>query len=503
MIRLLTYANAGNLFAHAGQAFVERALLDALAATGRVQLRLVLQGDRGDVPRVEQAYAAHIASGAIAIEWSPQGLRSHHAEGMTGLMEHGLPEPGLVNRIPRVVHLHSLELDAPARWGLGASARRWDRTTPYVILAPSESTAARARWVQARACPGESRLPPVMVLPHGVAFDAIAGGDRARGRARLGIAERTPLLLSLNRLSSQKLDYRQLLAAFAAVLPARPGLVLILAGGAAPDDREIVAALPRWARALGVEHAVRILEHVEERDKPDLLAAADAMVSTAVHPQESFGLALLEGAAAGLPIVTTDWNGYRETLPAAYHRWSVATIGSPALARRLDWSGQNASLSRASAADFDGLVAALRDALEPPPEGLRELGRQWARQRDWTSVARALLALWDELATGRAVFRADRSTTDVDSPIAGLATGSLRRSTRLRATGRLPALALDALADGRPLPPQALADVSRLCADGAPLSALRAALDLEPEDVDDVVLELLRFGALALEGQAS
>jgi glycosyltransferase involved in cell wall biosynthesis len=499
MIRILTYSNAGNLFANAGQAFVERALLDALAATGRVQLHLVLLGDRRDAARVEQAYAAHVASGAIAIEWSPQGLRRHHAEGMTGLMEHGIPDPGLVNRIPRVVHLHSLELDALARCGLGHSARKWDRTTPYVILAPSESTAARARWIQARACRGESRLPPVLVLPHGVAFAAAASGDRARGRRRLGVAEPTRLILSLNRLSSKKLDYRQLLAAFAAVRARHPELVLVLAGGAAPDDRDTVAALPRWARALGVEDCVRVLEHVEERDKPDVLAAADVMVSTAVNPQESFGLVLLEGAAAGLPIVATDWNGYRETLPRDYQRWSVATVGSPALARRLDWCGGDASLSRASTAEFDGLVAALHDALASPPQGLPELGRRWARERDWTSVARALLALWDEIAAGRASFHADPPALEVDSPISGLATRELVGSARLYATGRAPALALDELADGRPLPPRAVAEVLQLCANGASLAAVRGALEVEPEDADDMVLELLRFGALALE----
>lgn len=500
MICVLTYANASNLFANAGQAVVERALLDALVTTGRVRLRLVLQGDERDVARVEQAYAAHVASGSIAIDRSPRGLRSHHAEGVTGLMEHGIPDPGLANRLPRIVHLHSVELDAATRWGIGHSARRWDRKTPYVLLAPSECTAARARWVQARACPGESRLPPVLVLPHGVAPGAIAGGDRARGRTRLGVDGPARLILSLNRLSAKKLDYRQLLAAFAAARATRPGLVLILAGGVGPDDREMVAALPRWARALGVDDGVRVLEHVDERDKPDLLAAADVMVSTAVNPQESFGLALLEGAAAGLPIVTTDWNGYRETLPQDYQRWSVATIGSPALARQLDWRASDAGLSRASAADFDGLVAALHDALEPPP-GLSERARHWARQRDWAFVARALLALWDEVAAGRAAFRVDPSMTDVDSPIAGLPTRSLLRSTRLRTTGRAAGLAPGQLADGRPVPSALLAEVSRLCANGAPLSALRSALDLEPEDVDDVVLELLRFGVLALEGQ--
>ncbi len=499
MIGILTLANAGHLFASAGQATVERALLGALAATGRVRLRLVLQGEPHEIRRVEQAYGPELAAGSIEIDVSPEGLHRRHGDGMTGIMQHAVPEPGLVNAMPLVLHLHSLELDPQGRWEIAEACRRWDGTTPYVVLAPSESTAARARWLHARARPGSRRLPPVLVLPHGVDSRRMASGDRARGRARLRVDETARVLLSLNRLSPKKLDYRQLLAAFAALPADGPRAVLVAAGGVAPEDREHPAAIERWAAQLGVGERVRVLPHVDEPSKPDLLAAADALVSPATHPQESFGLVLLEAAAAGLPVVATDWNGYREVLPDEHRRWSVPTVASHGLARKLDWCGGDDALTRAAAASFDGLVAAMGDAIRPVSGDVIARGRDWARRRDWAGVAQALLALWDELAAGRSAFRETGPARDVCSPVDGLATRYLEGSTRLVATGREPPLALDRLADGRPLPRAARAEVTRTCTGGATLGAVRAALDLPPEDVDDIVLELLRFGALALE----
>jgi glycosyltransferase involved in cell wall biosynthesis len=501
MIRILTSANAGNLLANAGQAAVERALLRGLAATGQVQLRLVLQGDAVDIARVAAACRAEVASGALELVASPDGLHHRHAEGMTGIMEHGSADPALVNALPVVLHLHSLELDPQARYLLAASCRRWDRVTPYVVLAPSHSTAARARWIHARACPG-ARLPPVLVLPHGVDARWIAGGDRARGRAALGVTPSSQIALSLNRLAPKKLDYRQLLAAFAAVARGGRDRVLVLAGGISPDDRGYPALIERWAIQLGVADRVQLRLHVDEAAKPDLLAAADVLVSTATNPQESFGLVLLEGAAAGLPVVSTDWNGYREVLPEAYRRWSVATVASHALARALDWRGDDASLTRASAAVFDGLVAALDDALATGPgggpSGVIDRGRAWARRRDWALAAGALVALWDEVATGRSAFPDPGAAPSLCSPVDGLATRYLDGATRVTATGRDPVLALDQLADGRPLPRALLDQAIASCRGGTTLAALRATLPVELEDTDDLVLELVRFGAVAL-----
>ena len=46
-------------------------------------------------------------------------------------------------------------------------------------------------------------------------------------------------------------------------------------------------------------------------------AAADIFVSLSDNIQETFGLTPVEAMAAGLPVVASDWDGYRETIVMA------------------------------------------------------------------------------------------------------------------------------------------------------------------------------------------
>jgi phosphatidylinositol alpha-mannosyltransferase len=53
---------------------------------------------------------------------------------------------------------------------------------------------------------------------------------------------------------------------------------------------------------------------VSDDARRELLARADVLVAPSLGG-ESFGLVLLEGMAAGLPVVASDIPGYREVLP--------------------------------------------------------------------------------------------------------------------------------------------------------------------------------------------
>jgi hypothetical protein len=45
-----------------------------------------------------------------------------------------------------------------------------------------------------------------------------------------------------------------------------------------------------------------------------LYSAADVFVSPSDNVQETFGLTIIEAMAAGLPVIASDWNGYRESV---------------------------------------------------------------------------------------------------------------------------------------------------------------------------------------------
>ena len=48
------------------------------------------------------------------------------------------------------------------------------------------------------------------------------------------------------------------------------------------------------------------------RSEAQSLAAADVAISLVDNAQETFGLAVAEAMAAGLPLVVSDWSGYRD-----------------------------------------------------------------------------------------------------------------------------------------------------------------------------------------------
>ncbi|MEV1009335.1 glycosyltransferase [Streptomyces sp. NPDC049881] len=137
-------------------------------------------------------------------------------------------------------------------------------------------------------------VPPgrIHVVPNGIEaarfhYDPAA---RAAVRERLGVPPETVVVAGVGRLVPGK-GFATLVRALAA-LP--PDAWLVLAGDG--PEREALLAL---ARRLGV--ADRMVVTGEWPDVPGLLSAADVFVSPST--EETFGLAVLEALAAGLPVL--------------------------------------------------------------------------------------------------------------------------------------------------------------------------------------------------------
>jgi glycosyltransferase involved in cell wall biosynthesis len=148
-----------------------------------------------------------------------------------------------------------------------------------------------------------AKLPGQRVefLPGGVDPAAFAGGDPARGRALMDLADHHgPIILCLGRLDRQK-DQATLVAAWRAL--ARPDAALVLAGPETSPgyggelDRGAAGAAAPYRRPGNIAPAV----------VPDLLAAAALVVLPSRH--EPFGLAVLEAWAAGRAVVAAAVGG--------------------------------------------------------------------------------------------------------------------------------------------------------------------------------------------------
>jgi hypothetical protein len=99
---------------------------------------------------------------------------------------------------------------------------------------------------------------------------------------------------------------------------------LLLAGGASADDLKLLHdSIDRY----GLERYVRLHANFPIEQKGDVLAASDVLVSPVDNTQETFGLSLLEAMAAGLPVVASRFDGYKDLVEDGVDGFLVDTYG--------------------------------------------------------------------------------------------------------------------------------------------------------------------------------
>jgi len=241
------------------------------------------------------------------------------------------------------------------------------------------------------------------VVPLGVEAEGFGKIPREKAQARLGLSPGPLTLLCLGRLTpTDKFDLVPLLGVLKLLLE-ECDVRLILAGAA---QEGYVKELKRAATSLGLSQAVHVFPDFAGEMKPALYAAADVFVSPADNLQETFGLSILEAMAAGLPVVASDFSGYRDLVREGETGFLIPTLG-PAEFRPLDavWPllpSPIAALQIAQRTAIDlGVMLARLKALAENANLRMEMGRA-GRQRalavfDWPMVIRRMEERWAEL----------------------------------------------------------------------------------------------------------
>ena len=121
-------------------------------------------------------------------------------------------------------------------------------------------------------------------------------------------------------------DHTTAVRAIHALAKSTPNVLLLLVGEG-PERPKIEAEIA----LRGLQKNVRLLG--QRNDVPQILQAADAMLLTSIS--EGIPLTLIEGMAAGLPIVSTDVGGVREVVVEEETALLAAAGDDAALARRL------------------------------------------------------------------------------------------------------------------------------------------------------------------------
>ncbi len=240
---------------------------------------------------------------------------------------------------------------------------------------------------------------------------------RAHARQRLAIATTTFVVCSVGRLSfHSKAHPLALYRALAGVAEAHPDLLLLECGQYSnPQIAEAYQELQARFPQLRVQ-VVGGPEPATDEQKWLVYAAADVFVSPADSIQETFGLTLLEAMLAELPLVVSDWDGYRDLVQEGVTGFLVPTADVLAAGESVD-SIQAAY--QAGALSYDTMVAlrslgvvvdvaALQQALRTladDPALARRMGQQGA-QRLRQHYAPGVIAdryrqLWLELGERR------------------------------------------------------------------------------------------------------
>jgi glycosyltransferase involved in cell wall biosynthesis len=280
--------------------------------------------------------------------------------------------------------------------------------------------------------------PALPVIPLGVDGPAMAAladrpDARARLRAALGLAEADIRVLWVGRLSYFEKAFPQPM--FKAVQQARAAtgakVVFAMAGWfPSPGDRDHFETA---ARAHAPDVPVRFEDGNDAARLGDLWAGADIFLSLVDNIQETFGITPLEAMAAGLPVVASDWDGYRFTVRHGIEGFLIPTllggagggIGAALVERHIlelaSYQAYVGAVAQHTAVHIGHAAEALAELIRRPDRRRRmgQAGRaRVAEMFDWPVVARQIHALTDELAQIRATA-ADPAAGVAADPVRG------------------------------------------------------------------------------------
>ncbi|MGA0608281.1 glycosyltransferase family 4 protein [Phenylobacterium sp. VNQ135] len=268
--------------------------------------------------------------------------------------------------------------------------------------------------------PPRPQLPIIPLGVHTRDFDFTAD-ERAAARTALGLAPDEVAVLFAGRISfhGKAHPFQMFQALEAAAQTTGVKLALVLAGQAPTEaikgayDAGLAAFCP----------SVRAV-YVDGKDFDLYRAAwagADIFTSLSDNIQETFGITPLEAMASGLPVVVSDWDGYRDTVRDGEDGFRIPTLAPApghlkhvALAYEAGAMNYDQLLYRTCAAvsmDYGVLLDRLTALVRDPDLRRRmgETGRRRAREDyDWAVVYRRYQALWDELTAVRERDYAER-----------------------------------------------------------------------------------------------
>ena len=318
-----------------------------------------------------------------------------------------------------VTHTTSTDrvMDALAH-SLTAPVQPWD-----AIICTSRAVQSMVRrqlqenvaYLQSAMGATRAGVPMLPMIPLGVDCDAFRRDPvlGAAYRQELGIGAEDIAIILVARLSN---------ATKFSPLP----MFLALQKAAERRGRKLHLLLTGWIEGDGSRPAftdaatqacpdvkVHLLDGQNAEIRTKAWAAADIFTLPVDNIQETFGLAPVEAMAAGLPVVVTDWDGFRDTVEDGVTGFLIPTMmggDGNIIATRYqmgadDYNAYLRATSQAIAMDIGTAADAYYRLAEDANlrRQMAEAARLRARRMyDWSAIIPQYQALWDEQARIRA-----------------------------------------------------------------------------------------------------
>ncbi|MDP6935277.1 MAG: glycosyltransferase family 4 protein, partial [Myxococcota bacterium] len=158
---------------------------------------------------------------------------------------------------------------------------------------------------------------------------------------------------------------------------------------------------------LGLDHRVHLRFDLTDAEKEDLLDASDFFFSPIDNLQETFGISIVEAMARGLPVLASDFDGYRELVEHGITGFRIpTTMVKPShdfteLTGILEPRVAQLAMAQHVSVDVGQLVSRMRQLANSPDlrDRLGTAGRERVRETyTWRSVLTRYEQLWAELA---------------------------------------------------------------------------------------------------------
>lgn len=306
-----------------------------------------------------------------------------------------------------------------------APVRSWDAIICTSAAAKRVVDNLYAQWfdylkVHYKALPTcDLQLPiiPLGVNPEEITAGVDHGLKRKMFRERYDIAEQDYVVLFVGRLffyeKAHPIPMYLALEALAKRIGKQSRVHFVQAGWF--DDINYKQHYEEAARLFCPSVNVLFINELDtDEKKKSIWPGADVFMSLIDNIQESFGITPLEAMANKLPVIVSDWDGYKDTVRHGIDGFRIPTILPPAgcgtdfslgyLAEAVNYRTYGGLTAQMTAVDVGACVEALWQ-LYLHPELRQRMGyagyQRVHEEFHWQQIIKRYEQLWDELAARR------------------------------------------------------------------------------------------------------